>query len=99
MAQAIELNKGNEFEDQLKIGQPELKEFIVSSGQNLLDSKNHWFLDKYHGDISYGVETNGRLRDCFGICIYPHGIVMIAYYDKYGYETKPWIKCSSNGTS
>jgi hypothetical protein len=43
-----------EYEDQFKIDQPRFKEFILSSGWDLFDARNKWFVDKYNG-IKYGI--------------------------------------------
>ena len=80
--------------DQFKIGRPKFKKFIVSSGQNLLDKKNTWFVNKYDGSICYGVETNGDLINTKGIHITKYS-VYIAHFDQYGRMTKPCLYCTS----
>ena len=69
----------------------------MSSGQNLLANRNKWFVDELYGHICYGVETDGDLRDCFGIFICLVGIVCIGYYDEDGTSTNPRIYFNAYG--
>jgi hypothetical protein len=97
MGQFTQFVKGNKCEDQVKIVQPRLKEYILSSGWDLFDNRNKWFVDKY-GVISYGVETDGLLRDGFGICITDYGWMWISQFNAGGITTKPYISCTADGT-
>ena len=72
-------------------------EYILSSGQNLLDARNEWFVNKY-GWIMYGDKTDGDLINRFGIRISPDSVVRIAHFNQYGNETDPSIYCNASGT-
>ena len=88
---------GSVCEDQFKISQPRFKEYFLSSSWDLFDKRNTWFVDKYD-DIYYGVETDGELKDCFGITILERG-VNIGYHDQDGNGCSgPFVCCNADDT-
>ena len=81
-------------EGEYENGQPRFKEWIISSGWDFKDKRNKWHVSEY-GSIMYGVETDGLLKDCFGIRISPYsGVVSITYFNKIGNVTLPYIICT-----
>jgi hypothetical protein len=63
---------------------PKLKKYILSSGWDLFDNRNTWFVNEKYDWICYGIETDGCLRNCFGIEIWPDGDIFISNFDQAG---------------